>query len=196
MILKIYLPIYLLLYLAVAFVIPTYRTWKSTGINPVTFGSSDTAHDYIGMVMKLLIVLLLAAVLCYTFNAQQCLNPIAFLQLSILQIIGLVLIHMSLLWISIAQYQMSDSWRIGIDTENKTALKTTGIFSVSRNPIFLGMIVSVFGIFLVVPDTLTFFLAFTGYFVIQIQIRLEEEFLEKQHGEAYRSYKHKVSRLI
>ena len=38
--LKIYLPIYLLLYLSVAFLIPTYRTYKKTGINPITFGKS------------------------------------------------------------------------------------------------------------------------------------------------------------
>jgi hypothetical protein len=47
--LKIYLPIYLLLYLSVAFVIPTYRTYKKTGINPITFGKADNAHDYIGL---------------------------------------------------------------------------------------------------------------------------------------------------
>ena len=31
---------------------------KQTGINPVTFGKTDNAHDYIGFVMKVLIALL------------------------------------------------------------------------------------------------------------------------------------------
>jgi protein-S-isoprenylcysteine O-methyltransferase Ste14 len=31
---------------------------------------------------------------------------------------------------------MDNSWRIGIDEENKTGLVTKGIFSISRNPIF------------------------------------------------------------
>lgn len=43
--LKIYLPIYLVLYLLVAFVIPTYRTYRQTGVNPITFGKNDNAHD-------------------------------------------------------------------------------------------------------------------------------------------------------
>ena len=35
-----------------------YRTYKQTGINPITFGKTDNAHDYIGFVMKVLIALL------------------------------------------------------------------------------------------------------------------------------------------
>ncbi len=34
------------------------------------------------------------------------------------------------------------------------------------------------------------------YVLIQIQIRLEEEFLTSQHGQKYLTYKQKVRRLI
>ena len=111
-------------------------------------------------------------------------------------IIALILIHLSLLWISVAQYQMSNSWRVGIDENNKTELITKGLFSYSRNPIFLGMIISVAGIFFILPNTLTFFLMLTTYIVIQIQIRLEEEFLEKQHGEQYLIYKKTTKNVL
>ncbi|GAB2677359.1 hypothetical protein GCM10027036_33980 [Flavihumibacter cheonanensis] len=66
----------------------------------------------------------------------------------------------------------------------------------SRNPIFLGMLFSVFGLFLVLPNLITFFVSCCSYIVIQIQIRLEEEFLGRQHGEAYTRYKERVRRLI
>jgi len=36
----------------------------------------------------------------------------------------------------------------------------------------------------------------TTYIVIQIQIRLEEEFLEKQHGEQYLNYRKSTRRLL
>jgi protein-S-isoprenylcysteine O-methyltransferase Ste14 len=197
-ILKIYLPIYLLLYLLVAFVIPTYRTYKQTGINPITFGKAGNAHDYIGFVMKVLIGLLFLSVLLYSFSNKvyYYTSPIVFLENHYLQMIGLIIIHISLFWIMVAQFQMSTSWRIGIDEVNKTALKTTGIFGISRNPIFLGMILSMLGVFFILPNALTFFLTLCTYFVIQIQIRLEEVFLEKQHGESYLDYKKKVRRLI
>jgi protein-S-isoprenylcysteine O-methyltransferase Ste14 len=196
--LKIYLPIYLLAYFAIAFVVPTYITWKKTGTNPITFGKTDTAHNYIGFVMKVLIALLFISVLLFSLggNLYQFINPIIYLQKSWLQIIGLLIIHISLVWIAIAQYQMSTSWRIGIDEEHKTELKSKGIFSISRNPIFLGMILSVFGVFIIIPSSLTFFLSVTTYFIIQIQIRLEEEFLAKQHGKEYEQYRLKVRRLL
>ena len=196
--LKFYLPVYVVLYMMVAFVLPSYRTYKQTGINPVTFGKTDNTHDYIGFVMKALIALLFVAVFIYSIsdNVYQYLVPISYLMKNVFLMIGLILIHFSLLWISVAQYQMSNSWRIGIDENNKTELITKGLFSYSRNPIFLGMIISVAGIFFILPNALTFFLMLTTYIVIKIQIRLEEEFLEKQHGEQYLIYKKTTKRLL
>lgn len=196
--LKIYLPLYLLAYILIAFVVPTYRTFKKTGINPITFAKTDNAHDYIGFVMKLLIALLFFAVLCFSFSDKlyYYMILISYLSFSAFKIIGLILIHSSLIWIGIAQYQMSNSWRIGIDEKNKTELVTKGIFSVSRNPIFLGMIISVLGLFLIIPTAISFCLLVTTYFIIQIQIRLEEDFLEKQHSQTYINYKLKTKRLI
>lgn len=196
--LKLYLPIYLLFYLAVAFVLPSYRTWKQTGINPITFGKEDTAHNYIGFVMKLLIALLFIMTLVYSLSTKlyEYLLPVWYMDNQFVMIAGLVLIHTALIWITVAQYQMSNSWRIGIDKANKTQLITKGVFSISRNPIFLGMIVTVLGLFLILPNALSFFLALTSYFIIQIQIRLEEEFLERQHGQSYQNYKSKTRRLI
>ena len=80
--LKIYLPIYLLLYLSVAFLIPTYRTYKKTGINPITFGKADNAHDYIGLIMKILICLLFGTVLLFSFSQSlyYYLSPILYLE--------------------------------------------------------------------------------------------------------------------
>lgn len=196
--LKFYLPLYLVLYMMVAFVLPSYRTYKQTGINPITFGKTGNAHDYIGFVMKVLIALLFIAVFIYSFSdkAYQYLVPISYLMKEVFMIVGLILIHLSLLWISVAQYQMSNSWRIGIDENNKTELITKGLFSYSRNPIFLGMIISVTGIFFILPNAITFFLMLSTYIVIQIQIRLEEKFLEKQHGQEYLSYKQTTKRLL
>ena len=196
--LKIYLPVYLLIYLAVTFILPSYRTWKQTGINPVTFGKEDTAHNYIGFIMKLLIALLFIMTLLYSVSSRlyNYLMPVWYMENQFFPITGLTIIHVDLVWIIIAQYQMSNSWRIGIDEANKTQLVTNGVFSISRNPIFLGMIATVLGLFLILPNALSFFLTLTSYFIIQIQIRLEEEFLERQHRRSYQDYKSKTRRLI
>lgn len=194
---KYYLPVFYIVVMVCAFVIPSYRTYKKTGINPVTFGKVPNAHNYVGNVMKILLATLFLVILMYSLDiGYQYTAPISYLENSILQIIGLVAIHFALLWIIVAQVQMSNSWRIGIDEKHKTDLVTTGLFSISRNPIFLGMITCVAGLFLIIPNAGTFCLTITTYIVIQIQIRLEEEFLTKQHGKEYKLYQSNTRRLL
>jgi protein-S-isoprenylcysteine O-methyltransferase Ste14 len=175
-----------------------YRTWKQTGVNPVTFSNRDTAHDYIGFVMKLLISGLFIPILVYSISDKfyTYLLPAWYLENNWMKIAGIILIHASLLWILMAQAQMSSSWRIGLDETNKTKLITHGIFSVSRNPVFLGMMLTVFGIFLIIPNAVTLVISLGTYFILQIQVRLEESFLAGQHGELYIRYKVKTKRFI
>jgi protein-S-isoprenylcysteine O-methyltransferase Ste14 len=194
----IYLPAFIMAYLLISFVVPSIRVYKQTGINPVTFGNSDNAHDYIGGVMKLITGILVLTVFFHSLfpGLYNWLVPIPYLQNSIVQVAGLILAHLALFWIVLAQQQMKNSWRIGIDEKNKTGLVTHGLFAYSRNPVFLGMLFSVLGLFLVLPNLLTFFVAGSSYIIIQIQIRLEEVFLQKQHGDAYALYRATVRRLL
>lgn len=196
--LQYYLPLFLLTYLAITFILPSVRVYRKIGINPVTFGKSDNAHDYIGSVMKALTALLIVTVMIFSLSEKvyQYLSPFTYLQIDWIQYAGLFITHAALLWIVIAQYHMRQSWRIGIDEKSPAELITTGLFSTSRNPIFLGMILSTFGIFLIIPDAVTLLIAAASYIIIQIQIRLEEEHLAKQHGAVYNKYKRAVRRFI
>jgi protein-S-isoprenylcysteine O-methyltransferase Ste14 len=122
--------------------------------------------------------------------------PIPLLDNLTTKYIGLTLLFISLVWTIIGQGHMKNSWRIGIDTETKTELVTTGLFAFSRNPIFFGMILTLLGLFLTTPNALTVLFLVLGYVLIQIQIRLEEEFLTKEHGQPYMEYRQKVRRLL
>ena len=195
---KIYLKFYICAYFVVLFVIPSIRIYKETGINPVVFGDRDNLHDYIGIVMKLLMGLTAAVILFSGFMGagQTYLVPVSYLEKPWALYSGMLLIHISFMMILLAQLQMKKSWRMGIDEKNKTQLITTGLFKISRNPVFLGIIISVIGIFLILPNMFTFAIMILTYFVIQVQVRLEEAFLEKQHGHGYLQYKQKVKRFI
>jgi protein-S-isoprenylcysteine O-methyltransferase Ste14 len=189
---------YLIINFGLTFFLPSYRVWKQTGIFPVTFSNKDTAHDYIGNVFKLLLVVLLGTGAIYAFYTEgvKYLLPFWYLENVFLQITGLAILFGALIWIAIAQHQMANSWRIGIDEKNKTRLVTEGIFSISRNPIFLGMLSTLFGLFLVIPNALTFMVGVTGFISVQIQVRLEEEFLLKTHEKDYNNYCSKTKRWI
>ncbi|MGH7601502.1 MAG: methyltransferase family protein, partial [bacterium] len=138
------------------------------------------------------------AVFLYAFSAQaySYLAPLAWLQHPILIVIGIILLVASLLWTLLAQIQMGNSWRIGIDEQHATELVQTGVFRFSRNPIFLGMMITLLGFFLVIPNALTLLVFGLGVVLMQIQIRLEEEYLMKKHGERYAAYCRNVRRWL
>ena len=137
-------------------------------------------------------------VLIFAFVPESYPNflPIHQLEILLIQYVGIGLLAFALIWTIIAQGHMKNSWRIGIDTETKTQLITTGLFQYSRNPIFFGMIISLLGLFLITPNAITAIFLVVGYILIQIQIRLEEEFLTSQHKENYLFYQQKVRRFI
>ena len=102
----------------------------------------------------------------------------------------------SLVWIWVSQTQMGNSWRIGIDEESETELVTQGVFSLSRNPIFLGMKLNSLGFFLVIPNAITLVVLLLGVALIDVQVALEEEYLGKVHGDKYKVYFNNVRRWL
>jgi len=195
---KIFLPVYLLIYFAVAFVLPSYRVWKRTGVNPVTFRGTDDAHDYIGRLFKVVMLALSAVIIVYAFapNIYPYLLPVFWLENTIIRYAGIGSLLISLLWTVTAQIQMGNSWRIGIDEEKKTELVRTGVFALSRNPIFLGMIVTLSKMLLALPNAFTLLIFVLGFVLMQIQVRLEEEFLSRTHGAEFDEFRSEVRRWI
>ncbi len=193
-----FLPIYLAVYFFIAFFWRSFVVWKRTRVNPVVFKGTDDAHDFIGRVFKLLFALVVAVVLAYSLwpEIYQYAVPISWLENGWLKLAGVSLLFLSLAWTLLAQAQMGESWRIGIDEEHRTELVRKGVFGYSRNPIFLGMMVTLLGLLLVIPNSLTLLIFVMGVVLIQIQVRLEEEFLYRAHGEEYRKYRRQVRRWL
>lgn len=193
-----YLFLFLLLFFFIVFFLRSFLLWKNTGLNPMTFDDADNAHNFNGKLFKIIFLLELAVVLTYSFGGQwyNYLLPFWYLEYHNLRLIGWLLLHISLLWIFIAQLQMKDSWRIGIDSSHKTELINHGLFSISRNPIFFGILIADLGLFFVIPNAFTLLIGALSYATIQTQVRLEEEFLHAQHGRDYVEYCRKVRRWI
>jgi protein-S-isoprenylcysteine O-methyltransferase Ste14 len=195
--LRIFLPIYFIIYFGIAFVAKSIIVAKRIGKNPLVLPNDDSAYGLIGLYFKSTLIFMFVYVLAYATVPTLYDNFLPILHLDSLttKYIGLGLLAFALAWTIVAQGHMKNSWRIGIDTETKTQLITTGLFRHSRNPIFLGMILSLVGLFLTTPNAVTGIFLILGYVLIQIQIRLEEEFLTKEHGQEYLNYKQKVRRL-
>ncbi|WP_158848076.1 methyltransferase family protein [Algibacter sp. L1A34] len=189
---------YLVLYFLLVFVLRSLLLWKKTGINPFTFNKTDDAHGFNGKVFTFISFLELIVVGIYAFKSEwyEYLLPFWYLENSTLQKIGWALLFLSLIVVWISQSQMANSWRIGIDENNKTKLVTNGMFSISRNPIFLGIMIANIGLFLVIPNTFTLLIISLSTISINTQIRLEEEFLKREFENNYLEYAKKVRRWI
>jgi protein-S-isoprenylcysteine O-methyltransferase Ste14 len=96
-----------------------------------------------------------------------------------------------------AQLAMGDSWRVGVDPEERTELVTDSPFRLVRNPIYGAMLPTVFGLVLMVPSALAIAAIVTLFVALEMQVRLvEEPYLFRTHGEEYASYAARVGRFI
>ena len=193
-----YLFAYFIIYFSLVFVIRSFLLWKKTGINPLTFNKTDDAHGFNGKVFTLISIIELVVIGIYAFKNDwyEFMLPFWYLENLALVKIGWAFLFISLIFVWIAQSQMAASWRIGIDEKNKTKLVTKGLFSISRNPIFLGVMVANLGLFLIIPNAFTLVIVSLSTISINTQIRLEEEFLKKEFEGEYKEYILHVRRWI
>jgi len=96
-----------------------------------------------------------------------------------------------------AQLAMGESWRVGIDPEERTALVTTGPYTRVRNPIYTAMFAFTIGLAMVIPNLIAIVGAAAIILVINIVVRVEEEpYLIKVHGDAYREWSQRTGRFL
>jgi protein-S-isoprenylcysteine O-methyltransferase Ste14 len=110
---------------------------------------------------------------------------------------GLALASLGFIIVIVAQLQMRDSWRVGVDGRETTALVTTGLFEMMRNPIYTGSFLAIAGVFLMVPNLLSAVALALSVPGLEIQVRrVEEPYLLRVHGDRYRGYARHVGRFI
>jgi protein-S-isoprenylcysteine O-methyltransferase Ste14 len=95
-----------------------------------------------------------------------------------------------------AQWQMGASWRIGIDENAKPGLVEIGLFGVTRNPIYLALLLIVTGYLALLPTLWSLLSWCATYVLIRLLIAEEERYLRRSYGEAYESYARRVQRLL
>jgi protein-S-isoprenylcysteine O-methyltransferase Ste14 len=104
-------------------------------------------------------------------------------------IVGTVILYM-------ATFRLNKDLVFGLSSSESHTLQTTGIFSISRHPFYLGFIFILFSSCLFNPHYINI-LAFAGAWIIHHFIMIkEEQFLVSQYGEEYRQYKKRVRRYV
>ncbi|MBW2732526.1 MAG: isoprenylcysteine carboxylmethyltransferase family protein [Deltaproteobacteria bacterium] len=158
---------------------------ETTGLDPEVLAKvTSPVQAYFARLVRVFTVLVSGLVVLHGFiripmglTARLALidNPAFDIAVGVLGVLGL-----SVCWL--AQRTMRDSWRLGIDKENKTPLVTNGIFRLIRNPTYLGLHVVNLGVWFIWPTAAVGFYAVLFFVVMEIQVRAEEE----QFGQASR----------
>lgn len=191
--------LYFAVYFTAAFAWRSWAIWRATGINPVVLPKSDDAYGYVARGFKLAMIALLVYLALINLSPQVVMSHagrLPFLEAGWIRNAGWVLLVGALLTTVKAQADMGQSWRIGIDRKRRTELVTTGLFARSRNPIFLSMRLAMLGLLLVEPNAVSLSLLMSAELLMQVQVRLEEEYLQRLHETIYTEYRQRVRRWL
>ena len=110
---------------------------------------------------------------------------------------GVALIVLATMITYLSQLNLGRSWRIGVDERERTDLVSSGMFGLVRNPIFSGMAAAAIGTAFAVPSPLASLGAAALIAGMEIQVRtVEEPYLLRTHGQAYRAYASRTGRFF
>lgn len=124
------------------------------------------------------------------------LTPVALTH-SMLGGTGLAVMIAALVLVLTSQAAMGASWRVGVDATEHTALVTTGVFAIMRNPVFTAMVMLMAGMVAAVPTVLALAALAALVAAVQIQVRaIEEPHLACTHPITYPAYAARTGRFL
>ena len=169
-----------------------YRRTGSTGFRGISAGGLTERVAGIGFVVALIV-----AVSAPILQETKVVEPLRMLSAVWVQTVGIVVATAGIAATVYAQLDMGDSWRIGLDVNETTTLVHTGVFGRIRNPIYTAMFTFGIGIALVTPNVVAGAGLILLIATIELQVRrVEEPYLLRTHGDAYRAYTASVGRFI
>ena len=173
-----------------------YRRFGHTGV--VLFRSGDWATNLRGLGLILLFAFMLAQTVAYAFDTDA-LHGIALLPPATTGArlaLGAALLFGGVVLMVTAQLDMGVSWRVGIDEKTRPGLVTHGVYRLSRNPIYVAILMAIAG-FLVLLPTWPTLLALIGTWVgIRRQVIVEEAYLQRSYGSDFARYAAAVGRFV
>ncbi|WP_067721137.1 methyltransferase family protein [Nocardia yamanashiensis] len=125
------------------------------------------------------------------------LTPLPLLDVPRIATAGVLVAVVGIVATVYAQNNMGESWRIGVNPDEATTLVRTGVFALARNPIFTAMCVFAGGITLMIPNPLALAALAVLVLAIEGQVRIvEEPYLSRIHGQAYKEYTRRTGRFV
>lgn len=164
---------------------------KKNGIEAMNFGKLDKMDFSILPFALLYFYIVFAA----TFNFPT-VSTQEFFHSEVISWVGafFCLVGLSLLLWSLISF--GQSFRVGIDTEHPDKLITSGIFAISRNPIYVAFAFILLGQFLIFSNWILLVYIGAAIWLFNRQVLREEDYLQQHYGNEYLEYCDRVSRYL
>jgi protein-S-isoprenylcysteine O-methyltransferase Ste14 len=162
-------------------------------VNPVAIGRGKRGFQLVFELYAFVgLVVWMIEVISYSLHRSLYIFP-ALLHLQIIdstvaRVVGVILVVFGFFIMIWAFVSFGNSWRVGLDVKTPGKLVTTGIFAVSRNPIYVFLNLWFLGIFLINGTLIFLLFALLAIVHLHYQILREEKFLTEVYGQAYRDY--------
>jgi protein-S-isoprenylcysteine O-methyltransferase Ste14 len=164
---------------------------KRAGIQAMRFGQTHKSDFAIPPVALLYFYTIFAAAFGWPLVGGR-----KLFESEIVAWIGVGLCFAGLLALLLSVISFGTSFRVGIDVEHPDELVTTGIFAVSRNPIYVGAGLVLAGEFLVFPNWISLIYLAAGIWLFHRQVLREEKFMREHYGPEYTEYCRRVRRYV
>lgn len=183
----------LLFYFVLVFALRMALFRRATGISSFVATTKTPAEAFAGALLAFGTL----AALCAPLGAWGGLDPLLYTPTATTDAAAIALLIFGTAGTWWAQSAMGRSWRIGVDRDARTELVTAGPFRFIRNPIFSFMLLAAAGLFVFLPNLGAILAAAALFAGVELQVRcVEEPYLSKTHGAAYRAYRERTGRFV
>jgi protein-S-isoprenylcysteine O-methyltransferase Ste14 len=112
-----------------------------------------------------------------------------------LEYVSAVLLLLGIAFVISAFLHLGSDSRFGV-SDDAGGLRTTGIYRVSRNPMYLGFYLVTLASLVSVPHPVNIGCGMVGVYIHHRVVLAEERFLRKKHGAFYEAYRRRVRRYL
>jgi protein-S-isoprenylcysteine O-methyltransferase Ste14 len=179
------------LVLLIAMIIVRLTMLRRRGIRAMKFGETDKTDFLIPPVALFYIY----SVLAPAFGWPK-LTGHAFFQSEAIGWAGMALCLAGLALLLCSLISFGKSFRVGIDQDRPGPLVKTGVFALSRNPIYVAFALVLAGEFLVYSSWIRLLYLLGGTLLLHRQVIREESYLGAQYGDEYAEYRRDVRRYL
>jgi len=171
--------------------------WKRTGISHIRYGNRGSATWWYRQTFNLFRAAILGVCLArIVWPIDPWLGVFPALYQAPVLLAGMAMLLVSYSIVSYVHAYMRNDWRSGIDPDKRQPLLTQGPYGLTRNPLFIGIILGQLGLFLTFPSVFTLLCLLVGAVVIVLQARREEVALSLAYGTEYQDYRLLVRRWL